>query len=343
MRFHFMRKTNWKIAIVFSAFLPVFNIINNSQYTVITSFKRIFLGWCVTFIFLLTSWYVNSLLTVFFENTKRKIDLFRKILIVFCCNAVFLMIFIWLGIYILKDIGGFFLRKDYLYLYIFLKGLLSIGIIYIIQFAINTDAKAQDITLQNQILKTENIKAQFELLRQQVNPHFLFNSLSTLRSMIRSNSEKSEVFVVKLSEIYRQLLLKREKELVSLKEEFEFINDYLFMLDARFEAMLKVNIDVPENFMNLKIPTFSLQLLLENCIKHNIISKDKPLTIKIFYTNPESIIIENNLQPKLTKEEPSGFGLQNLEKRYRLLGMPEGIHIFSDASVFRVKIKLLNI
>ena len=252
------------------------------------------------------------------------------------------MVFILLGVFILKDIGGFFIRKDNAYFFIFLKGLVSIAIIYIIQYAINSDTRAQEATLQNQILKTENISAQFEILRQQVNPHFLFNSLSTLRSMIRSNNKNSEIFVVKLSEIYRQLLLKREKEIVPLKEELDFVNDYMFMLFARFEKMLSLNIDIPENFLNLKIPTFSLQLLLENCIKHNIISQDKPLKINIFYTNPDSLIIENNFQPKLTHSEQSGFGLQNLEQRYSLLGVTDGIHIFSDESVFRVKIKLLN-
>lgn len=342
MKFHKMRKTNWKIAIVFSAFLPAFNIINNSQYSIDTDFNRIFLSWCVTFIFLLTSWYINSLLTVFFENYKREFELIKKIIIIFSFNAILLVVFILLGVFILKDIGGFFIRKDNAYFFIFLKGLVSIAIIYIIQYAINSDTRVQEATLQNQILKTENISAQFEILRQQVNPHFLFNSLSTLRSMIRSNNKNSEIFVVKLSEIYRQLLLKREKEIVPLKEELDFVNDYMFMLFARFEKMLSLNIDIPENFLNLKIPTFSLQLLLENCIKHNIISQDKPLKINIFYTNPDSLIIENNFQPKLTHSEQSGFGLQNLEQRYSLLGVTDGIHIFSDESVFRVKIKLLN-
>jgi LytS/YehU family sensor histidine kinase len=234
-------------------------------------------------------------------------------------------------------------RKENVSFFIVLRGVVSIIFICIFQYALNTNKKAQEALLQNQKLKTENILAQFEILRQQVNPHFLFNSLSTLRSMIRSNNKNAEIFILKLSEIYRQLLLKREKEVVSLKEELDFINDYMFMLSERYDTMLTLNIDIPEYLLKLKIPTFSLQLLLENCIKHNVISQDRPLKIKIFFTNPESLIIENNFQPKLTQSEKSGFGLQNLKQRYSLLGEPDGIHVFSDESVFRVKIKLLSV
>jgi len=196
--------------------------------------------------------------------------------------------------------------------------------------------------LQNQMLKTENIRAQFEILRQQISPHFLFNSLSTLRSMIRSSNNNAEEFVIKLSDIYRLLLLKKEKDTVTLKEELELIEDYSFLLFARYENMLGIDVDIPENLLNENIPTFSLQLLLENCVKHNIVSKDKPLHIKIYDSGINSVTVENNLQQKVASGDSSGLGLQNLIKRYELLGMSEGVKIFSDKSVFRVKIKLLG-
>jgi two-component system, LytTR family, sensor kinase len=335
-------KTNWKVSIGFSAFVSAFGVINNSQLNIDGDYTRLFTIWVQTFLFLLISWYINSYLTLFFKKPKYKIRLQKKVFIIIVCNAVFLSIFILLNGFILKEINLPYIGKTNVYLFFFRKGIFSISLIYIFQYALNSNAKAQEVSLQNQMLKTENIRAQFEILRQQVNPHFLFNALSTLRSMIRSNNKNSEVFVLKLAEIYRQLLLKREKEVVTLKEELDFVSDYSFMLFARFEEMLSIRIEIPDNVLILKLPTFSLQLLLENCIKHNVISHEKPLKIKIFYTSTDSIIVENNLQPKLSQSAPSGFGLQNLEQRYSLLGISDGIHVFSDESVFRVKIKLLS-
>lgn len=192
------------------------------------------------------------------------------------------------------------------------------------------------------MLKTENVRSQFEILRQQVNPHFLFNSLSTLRSMVRSKDPKSEEFVLRLSEIYRQLLAKRQFDTVPLKEELEFVNDYLFMLSSRFGAALKIIIDIPEESLLFRVPTFSLQLLLENCIKHNVISAEKPLEIKLFASSG-FVTIENHVQPKQTEAEHSGYGLENLIQRYKLLGFAEnGVFVFSDDDVFRVRLKLLE-
>lgn len=334
---------NWKIGIVFSVLLSAFNLLNNSQYYSETNFLSILLSWTATFIFLIASWYVISFLFAFFEKSNKKISNLNKILILIVFTSILLGLFYIIGIYVKSELNIMATYKENVSFFIVLRGVVSIIFICIFQYALNTNKKAQEALLQNQKLKTENIMAQFEILRQQVNPHFLFNSLSTLRSMIRSNNKNAEIFILKLSEIYRQLLLKREKEVVSLKEELDFINDYMFMLLERYDTMLTLNIDIPGYLLKLKIPTFSLQLLLENCIKHNVISQDRPLKIKIFFTNPESLIIENNFQPKLTQSEKSGFGLQNLEQRYSLLGEPDGIHVFSDESVFRVKIKLLSV
>lgn len=339
------KDTNWKVAILFSAFLPAFNIINNSQNRVDSDFKKITLSWLITFLFLLVSWFVNMYITYYFERVNFRRKRLKHFFTIIICNAGLLGIFFVIGVFILNDYNFYDVlsRHSNVYLFVVLKGFVSIMMIYIIQYALNADAKAQRVSLQNQMLKTENIRAQFEILRQQVNPHFLFNSLSTLRSMIRLSNKNSEEFVIKLSEIYRQLLLKSEKEVVPLKEELDFIGDYSYMLFARYEKMLSIDIDIPNNLMNLKVPTFSLQLLLENCIKHNVISKEKPLKVKIFGTSSNCLIIENNLQVRITESLPSGYGLANLVQRYALLGFPDAVDVFSDDLVFRVKLKLLDI
>ncbi|MCK9207623.1 MAG: histidine kinase [Salinivirgaceae bacterium] len=342
MKFLTRSKTNWKIAIIFSALLSAFNLLNNNQYYSETNSISILLSWSATFIFILSSWYIISFLLTFVEKSNRKINHLNKILILVVCTGVLLSIFFLIGIYVRNELNVLATRRENLYFFIALRGFVSIFFIYIFQFALNSDKKAQESNLQNQMLKTENIRAQFEILRQQVNPHFLFNSLSTLRSMIHSNNGDSEMFVVKLSEVYRNLLLRSEKEVTSVKEELDFINDYSYMLFARFKTMLTIDTDVHEKHLNLNLPTFVLQMLLENCIKHNTVSNDHPLKIKIFSTS-DCIIIENNLQPKYSHSEHSGYGLKNLEQRYALLGVAGGIAVFTDETTFRVKIKLIEI
>ena len=332
-----IKKTNWKIAVLFSALLSFFSQFNIYQPNAEITFQHQFFTWSAIFLFLLCSWVVNSVLTLYFKQRFKSVKSIEKTIGILLFNIFLLALLIMLSKTILFQNYIIF---NYSIAHIFFRGTASILLIFITQFALNTNAKAQEVTIQNEMLKTENIKAQFEILRQQVNPHFLFNSLSTLRSMIRTKNEKSEVFVLKLSEIYRKLLLKRNDDFVTLKEEIGFINDYSFMLFARFDNMLQIKIEIQQEALEMKLPTFSLQVLLENCVKHNIISRESPLVVRIFNTNTESVTIENNLQPKIGNEEHSGYGLPNLVQRYSLLGFPDGVSVFSTENLFRVKIKL---
>lgn len=301
-----------------------------------------FLTGSVTFIFLLIAWMANSWLTNFFQKNRIK-TLLRKGVFVLLANTILLALFVAIGIFVLREIGDVITRSSFSLWLVTFKGAISIALIYIIQYALNAAEKAQKVSLQNEMLKTENMRSQFEILRQQVNPHFLFNSLSTLRSMVRAKDPRAEEFVLRLSEIYRQLLAKRLYDTVSLQEELEFVNDYSFMLFSRFGDALKITTDITDEYLKLRVPTFSLQLLLENCIKHNIISLRNPLEIKLF-TSPGFVTIENCLQPKLTQAEHSGYGLENLKQRYKLLGFPDnGVFVFNDKEIFRVRLKLLNL
>jgi two-component system LytT family sensor kinase len=333
------RTNNWKIGVAFSALLPLFGILSQSENETDFTIQNFLTVWLVTFLFLIIAWFLNSkLINLFFHSTKRW-NLASKILIIIISNSIILSLII-----ILNSIRGesVNINRETNFILLFIRGSVSIAMIYLIQYMLNLNARNQSVSMQNQMLKTENIRAQFEILKQQISPHFLFNSLSTLRSMIRSSNKNAENFVIKLSDIYRLLLLNKEKDTVSLKDELELIDDYSFLLYARYENMLSIDIDIPENILNYNIPTFSLQLLLENCVKHNIVSKEKPLHIKIYDSGINSITVENNLQQKVASGGDSGLGLENLIKRYELLGMPEGVIVFSDESVFRVKIKLLG-
>jgi LytS/YehU family sensor histidine kinase len=159
--------------------------------------------------------------------------------------------------------------------------------------------------------------------------------------MVREKDDRAEPFILKLSDLYRQLLGKNTAQTVTFDEELEFLQSYIFMLQARFESLLNIRIDTWPDVGLRKIPAFSLQLLVENCIKHNIVSSARPLYITIFQQQADCIVIENNLQTKPAAEESSGIGLENLRKRYELLHVQNGVTIHRTEKKFSVTLKLL--
>lgn len=167
-------------------------------------------------------------------------------------------------------------------------------------------------------LKRENIQAQLETLKNQVNPHFLFNSLNTLAAIIPEDKDLSVDFVQKLSKVYRYILEIKDLELIDLREELNFIQSYIFLQKIRFGENLVVNVNIPEDMHSNKVVPLSLQILLENAIKHNIISAEKPLHIDVFLQN-DKILVRNNLQKKSQPETSTKTGLQNITSRYKLL------------------------
>ncbi len=187
-------------------------------------------------------------------------------------------------------------------------------------------------------LEKANIEANFETLKAQVNPHFIFNSLNSLSSMVDDNPRAVE-YIQNLSGFLRYLLNTDQKELVSLKEEIEILNNYFDLMRSRFGDNLKMNITIPENLLEMIIPPLTLQMLVENCIKHNIISNDKPLEIQIF-SSEDVLIVENRVQAKMDVPK-SGHGLKNIIERYSFFTerKPE---ITETATHFRVQIPLLN-
>ena len=164
-------------------------------------------------------------------------------------------------------------------------------------------------------LKRENVVSQFETLKNQVNPHFLFNSLNTLTALIEENPSLAVRFVAQLSQVYRYVLQSREVDVSDLKTELEFTQSYIFLLQNRFEKNLQINLSVDEKFYAKKIPPLCLQMLIENAIKHNVVSSEKPLSIVISTEGEEAILCKNNLQKKNFSEQNNGLGLPNIINR----------------------------
>ena len=164
--------------------------------------------------------------------------------------------------------------------------------------------------------KAETLQAQLQNLKNQINPHFLFNNLSVLSSLVYKDQDKAVDFINQLSKVYRYLLDNRNSELVTLENELTFIKSYIYLLLIRFDTNIEFKIDVESEFMNKLIPPLSLQILIENAIKHNEISNELPLTISINVFENQLMIV-NNLQLRTNHEPSSKTGLQNIKDRYK--------------------------
>ena len=195
----------------------------------------------------------------------------------------------------------------------------------------------QESTKQEIVAKTETAK--FESLKNQLDPHFLFNSLNVLTSLIGENPNLAEKFTTKLSKVYRYVLEQRNKDLVPIEEELKFAKTYMELLGMRFEDAVEFNI--PDSISNdaLKIVPLSLQLLLENAVKHNVVSSSKPLTINI-YEEANYLIIENNINPKEAIGKSTKVGLQNITDRYGLITQ-KGVKVENNNKTFKVSLPLL--
>lgn len=177
---------------------------------------------------------------------------------------------------------------------------------------------------QNLRLENENILVQFETLKNQVSPHFLFNSLNALASLIKANPDKALEFTGVFSKIFRNTLELKERHLISLEEELQQVNSYLYLQKMRFDDSLEVIIDITAGSLKKYIPPFSLQMVVENAIKHNIITKSEPLRISV-KDDGDMLVIANNLQPRKYVEDSTGTGIKNIISRYRYLNAQQPV------------------
>ncbi|MDX1913879.1 MAG: histidine kinase [Saprospiraceae bacterium] len=200
-------------------------------------------------------------------------------------------------------------------------------------------------------LEKLSLETQFQSLQSQLNPHFLFNSLNVLSSLISENPRRAEDFVDELSNVYRYLLRSNERELATVGDELRFVRSYFHLLKTRHDQGILLNINTPETDFQRKIPALSLQILVENAVKHNEISPEKPLLIEIF-SQPGArrkegellvhrLVVRNQLQRKTKRPTSNRVGLDNLRQRYQLLGVP-GFEVRETNGQFEVILPLLD-
>ena len=214
---------------------------------------------------------------------------------------------------------------------------LTIVIIFHVIYFYN---RYQQNRIKEQKVIAGNASAKFDALKNQLDPHFLFNSLNVLTSLIEENPENAQKFTTSLSKVYRYVLEQKNKELVTVDEELQFAKTYMSLLKMRFEDSIIFTMPEKASNPDSKVVPLSLQLLLENAVKHNMVTSSKPLKINI-YEDQGSLVVENNLQPKQIIKKSSGVGLGNITQRYDLLTNKK-VNISKDANRFAIAIPMLT-
>jgi len=270
------------------------------------------------------------------ENPIRKFVIAMLIITTYIIIDVIVVNMIWF--HITQGREYFEIFQHNFFIWIILTELVIGIIIYLIILSANFTKTLSAYYIDAEKTKHEVDKYKYATLKNQVNPHFLFNSLNVLSGMIYKDVDKADNFIGKLANIYRYVLDVQDEEVVSLNQEISFVEDYLFLQSIRFGNNLKYSINAKSEKM---IIPMALQILVENAIKHNIISEESQLEIRIS-SDDRYIIISNNLNPKLEKEESHELGLENIKGRYKYLS-DENIQIEQSADTFEIRLPLLSL
>lgn len=265
----------------------------------------------------------------------------KRLIVQFLATIVFCLVIIAItivltGLFMNQQLTSSFFLENGLFMmkiafsFIFLGSLISNAILFFKNW--------KEAAVQQEKLKREQLALQYETLKSQVNPHFLFNNLNTLTSLIASSPDKAIDFVKKLSEVYRYVLDQKDTELVALDTELKFVESYIFLQQIRFGTNLNVQVDIPQK--NFKVIPLSIQMLVENAIRHNEISDLYPLDIRIYLKDEQYLTIENKLQKK-SGSEGSGSGIQNIKSRYQFF-TDKDLIIGISKDYFRISIPLIN-
>ena len=201
-------------------------------------------------------------------------------------------------------------------------------------------AKYKESVIEKKSLQEFALQQEFDTRKGQVNPHFLFNCFNTLSSLIAEDKAKADVFLNELSKVYRYLLRNNETGVSTLQNEMRFIESYYQLLRTRHGEAIELNTEIDRRYESYLLPSLSLQLLVENVVKHNVLSKNRPLVIDIFTTAGNKLVVNNNLQRRSAKASSSKVGLKNIRSKYELLGQP-GFQVMEDKTNFTVVLPLI--
>jgi two-component system, LytTR family, sensor kinase len=322
-----MIKKLYRVALISS---PIVSLVGSVPLVIFEKIQmpKIFVLWfilaCIVFVF----WNINILIL---SKIKDSNSLKRYIMSYLCVLSVQA-----LNIFLAINLN---LKPDEINTFFPLVPAVAINtLILILSNLIILQFQKENAELEVKQLKVNNLEAQRMILLQQLQPHFLFNALSTLKSLISENPTNAEDYTVRLSDFLRYSFQAKNNEVVSLADELAFTKNYIELQEVRFGDSFKCQIEIPEQYLVRKIPVYALQTLVENAIKHNLFTDKKPLLIQVSIEN-NCIKVSNNVLPKMIQTQ-SGMGLENLNKRYQLITNAE-IEILKTETNFVVYIDLI--
>jgi two-component system, LytTR family, sensor kinase len=227
--------------------------------------------------------------------------------------------------------------KAYFLVYFF-RNLTITVVVILVTYVVNLVERLRQEKIEFLLLQQQNTETELAALKSQIDPHFLFNTLTTLSSLVRNNSKETVSFIDHMADTFRYMLENRSQKVVVVKDELSFLHSYIFMMKKRFEEGLHVEMGIRNEHLERTIPQFALQTVVENAMKHNVVSAKQALRIEIT-SNDNSITVRNNLKEKKFSQG-YGIGLNNLAQRYRLIGEKE-IKVTKGDNFFEVMLPLL--
>ncbi|WP_130857961.1 sensor histidine kinase [Olivibacter jilunii] len=336
-----MKKQNWAFGIVICLGLSLlgqsFRMLRNEEL----AFSFVIQNLLYNFSFGLGCWYLHQ--TLLRQQQKIRSQylsyLFSTISIIGIGATVFLYDYLFIVFFgegmKLPEIFG-----DNKTINLFVRGVLVSGFTFFILYYLLLLYEKQQHSLEIEKLKQIQLVADISSLKEQLSPHFLFNTLNTLSSLTQEKSVKD--FVSELANVYRYMLAYNKQNKATLEQELSFMESYLYILKTRLGDAINIEVKVDSDLIKHRIPPMTLQLLIENAVKHNIASLNSPLQIKVWTKSPDQLIVSNNFRPRNSTQYSSGIGLSNLMQRYQLL-FGKDILIEKTSEIFIVKLPLCNI
>jgi sensor histidine kinase YesM len=319
--------------VTFTIKLALITILNNPWWKV----------WGTYLVFTALAWEINRQALIYVRRRNPGINNTRTRIIWLFLGVTFssfILSFAWDYIFDVTGFWGYDMPvEDYMF---------DFGVMWIITSMIGSLYEAayyitewKDTVLESEDLKKINLQNQLDSLKNQVKPHFLFNSLNSLIALIDEDKTRAKKFVEELSKVYRYLLQSNEAEVSSLAKELAFVRAYYYLLKTRYEEGLNLEIDVNAEAEKLLLPSLALQILLENAVKHNTLDASRPLQIKII-ARDHQLEVSNNLQKKTQFVPSNKVGLANIQSKYKLLNQPD-IDVRETSGEFKVTLPLISV
>jgi sensor histidine kinase YesM len=322
-----MEKSKNYAPYLFAFFIPLFAAVTNKLL-----FKPgIVLSWITYSFFLLGLWRLIEWILTLTSHYNKLVQWGS----VFLSAGIYSFVFMSLDYYVLDLLMSF---SGFSPLDIAIKSFITIAIATIYIESVKWSRAREKARIDNLKLQAENIDARFQLLKEQVNPEFLFHSLKTLRAMVKKDDPNTEGYVLKLANVYRQIL-NQDKNVGSLKEELDLLQNYMFLMRYGREAAISFEAAVSEASLKAHLPMFALQNLGDNCIKNSVFSENQPLHIRLFQKEATSVTLSQNY-PQKSIAESRNLNMEHLTMRYELEGIENGVLIEQDGNTYSTTLKL---